>query len=243
MQEKAVQHRIWEKFAVHADQVLQGKGKTNTGGIAKKCFNEPEKFANALGIDKDIVVRLSKILSAFSAREQIDYDKLEQYCLETNKLFYETFPWAQMRPSVHKLLVHGCQIARTFRYSQLYYAEDAIEHWHQLHRKHSITHSRQTSRSLKLKDMASYSIYSTDPVISLFNINHRIQSYKQQFRQQDISQFFINPPMETDNEPEPDNHNESDDSSSDSDEADNEPQPDDHYEADDSSSELDEDDQ
>lgn len=88
------------------DQVLLGKGKTNTGGIAKKCLAEPEKFANALKLELQFVTRISMILSAFGKHNPVEYDKLEKYCLETNELFYR-HSWAEMNPTAYKFLVQG----------------------------------------------------------------------------------------------------------------------------------------
>lgn len=190
-QETLVQQRVWDEFNVLVDQVLQGKGKTNTGGIAKKCLAEPKKFADALGLDVELITRISTILSAFSTHNPVDYDKLEEYCLETNEMFYRLYPWAEMRPTVHKLLVHGCEIARCFPYPQLYYAEDALEHWHQLLRKFYRTHARQSSRLHRITDLMNYSVYLTDPHISLTYVDYRIKTFKHTYRHQDISRFLI----------------------------------------------------
>lgn len=170
--------------------MLQAKGTTDTGGMSKLCFEEPEKFARVLEIDGEFVVRLAKILSAFSSRRAVDYQKLEKYCLETNDLFFERFPNAEMRPSVHKLLVHGCAIARSFEFPQIYYAEDGLEHQHKLNRQNSTQHSRQSSRLNRIKDMATYSLYCTDPIISLSSLDYRLQKFKKPYRYQDISEFF-----------------------------------------------------
>lgn len=77
-------------------------------------------------------VPLSKILSAFSSKQQVDYDALKKYSIETNVHFYKTFPWAQIRPSVHKLLVHGTDIAQKLKYNKIYFEEDSLEGWHKV---------------------------------------------------------------------------------------------------------------
>lgn len=171
--------------------MLQAKGTTDTGGMAKICFNEPVKFARELEIDEEFVVRLAKILSAFSSRKAVDYDKLEVYCHETNDLFFERFPNAELRPSVHKLLIHGCEIARQFKFSQIYYAEDGLEHCHKKNRQNSRNHARQNSRLNRISDMAHYSLFSSDPKISIASLDYRQQKFKKPYRYQDISEFFI----------------------------------------------------
>lgn len=67
-------------------------------------------------------------------------DKLEEFCWSTYCLHYEKYAWARMSPSLHKLLKHGCEIARQFPLPISYYAEDANESWHKLYKKkHEIT--------------------------------------------------------------------------------------------------------
>ena len=83
-----------------------------------------------------------------------------------------------MNPSLHKLLKHGCEIAREFPLPMIYYSEDANESWHKLYRKNMSAHSRQNSRKNRLLDVFNRAVYLTDPMISLILIENRIKFYK-----------------------------------------------------------------
>lgn len=39
---------------MHVDQVLQGTGTTNNENMARACFTDPNKFAEALEIDNKV---------------------------------------------------------------------------------------------------------------------------------------------------------------------------------------------
>lgn len=173
-----VKARLYEAFSIHVDEVVQGCGTTNNGNTARKCFQDPGKFATALELDPDIVKRISFILLAFKQKFFVDLDVLESYCNETYKLIYDTYPWVMVSPTVHKLLRHGPTIARKFPLTMAYYAEDASEKCNKLYRKNAKEHARQTSRKERLQDVFNYNIYLSDPLISLNSIDERMKQEK-----------------------------------------------------------------
>ena len=63
--------------------MLPGYGTTNTGNVARKCFQNSEVFARALGLDENLVKRFANILMAFKMKAYEDLNKLEEYCWET----------------------------------------------------------------------------------------------------------------------------------------------------------------
>ena len=150
---KVVQKNVYEKIGVRVDQVLQGHGTTNTGNIARKCFQYQEAFSKALQINGELVANIAKIILAFKCKQQLRLDTLEQFCWETYCLYYKLYPWARMSPTLHKLLKHGCEISRQLPLPQAYYAEDANESWHKLYRQNMTQHARQNSRENRLMDV------------------------------------------------------------------------------------------
>lgn len=115
------------------------------------------------------------------------------------RFFFERFPFAQMRPSVHKLLVHGCEIAKQFKYPQIYYAEDGLEHSYKLNRNNSSQHARQNSRLNKIIDMADTGIYSTARSYHSTPSNIESRNIDKKNRTINISNFLLLPTsVETD---------------------------------------------
>lgn len=119
---------------MRADQVIQGFGTTNTGNLARTCFAKPQLFAETLEIDEVLVKNVAWILLAFKCKKQLDLEKLEKFCWTTYCRNYTLYPWSRLSPTVHKLLKHGCEIARKFPMPMAYYSEDANESWHKLYR-------------------------------------------------------------------------------------------------------------
>lgn len=143
-----IQKRLYDSFGIRVDQVLQGHGTTNTGNLARKCFDQAEKFANCLGLNKTFIKSILTILSLFKCKMTLDLDLLEKYSWKIDWLHYELYPWALMNPSLHKLFRHGCQIARKFPLPMAYYSEDASESWHKFYRKNMKSHARQVNSHL-----------------------------------------------------------------------------------------------
>ena len=94
--------------------MLQGHTTTNTGNVARRCFAEPTKFAEALEVDSELVSRLSTIILAFKSKQLLDLGKLNEYCQTTYKMYFSLYPWARMSPTIHKILMDGCGVANYF---------------------------------------------------------------------------------------------------------------------------------
>ena len=74
-----VKKKVWDTFHVNCDQVLQGRGTSNTGNVAKRCLAKAEEFAEVLGVNKKLIENFSTILCLFSLkREKIDIDALQK---------------------------------------------------------------------------------------------------------------------------------------------------------------------
>ena len=51
-----VQKKIYEVIGVRVDQILQGHGTSNTGSLARRCFETPELFSEALEIEVKLIL-------------------------------------------------------------------------------------------------------------------------------------------------------------------------------------------
>lgn len=169
---------MFEAFYVRVDFVLMGKGTSNTGNVAKRCLENYEKLAKALELDVTFVKNLYTILLLFGLKEYtVDMAKLRELCESTNELFYTKYEWAKMRPSVHKLLKHGPDIAENFDLPQAYYAEDGTEHLHKILKDAFGLHTCQRDRTTKIGQTFKYGLSNSIPHISLKGIEQR-QTYK-----------------------------------------------------------------
>lgn len=149
-----IKRNVYDLLGVKVDQVLQGHGTTNTGNVARRCFDQPDLFAEALEIDAELVRNIAMILLTFKSKNKIKLKELNEVCQQTYRLHYNKYPWARMNPTMHKLLIHGCQIAEQFPLPIAYFSEDANESWHKLYRENTISHSRQNSRENRILDVS-----------------------------------------------------------------------------------------
>lgn len=157
------------------DQVLQGMGTTNNGNTARRCLEDPHKLAACLGIDEGLVERLYFVLLAYKQKRFVDQQILYNYSIETSKLIFLLYPWCQIPPTVHKLLVHGVQIQQHFSLPLAFYAEDAGESCHKIYRINETHHARQISRKSRLQDVFNYSLYFSDPLLSNIYASNRLK--------------------------------------------------------------------
>lgn len=120
----------------------------------------------------------------------LNLPRLQEFCRKTYKIYYETYPWARMCPTLHKMLIHGCEIASKLPLPVAYFAEDANESWHRLYRKNMISHARQDSREHRLKDVITRALYLSDPKFSLVNIQKRMRMSKHNESSSTIQKFI-----------------------------------------------------
>lgn len=109
----------------------------------------------------------------FKSEQFFDYQKVQQLCNETYQLQYDLYPWARLKPSIHKILKHGCKIAARFPMPIGVYSEDFSEFWHKYLKKNELQHARQDLRSHRLFDRFLRAVYMTDPKLSFVFLEKR----------------------------------------------------------------------
>ncbi|KAL7290927.1 hypothetical protein TKK_0015654 [Trichogramma kaykai] len=195
---KKIQDILYTKIGVKVDLCLQGHGTTNTGNVARRCFENSELFAECLEINSVLVKNLAHILLCFKSKKELDLDKLEKLCIETYWLHYSSYEWSRMNPSTHKLLMHGCQICRQFPLPIAYFSEDSSEAWHKLNRSNLKSGSRQCSREYRLLDTFNKAVYLSDPKISMTHVADRLKFRKNLDAPEEVKEFFIRTPTSQD---------------------------------------------
>lgn len=104
---KRVQRDLKKHLAITVDVVKQGFGTTNTGNTARRFFDEPNKVAKIIGIDRRLVKRFAVILQVLSCDREVNPNAFQNYGLETAKLFVQLYNWKFEPPTVHEVLIHG----------------------------------------------------------------------------------------------------------------------------------------
>lgn len=166
-----VQDKLYEKFGVIVDRVIQGKGTSNTGNVSRRCFDSPEELAAVLELNVQLVKDIALMLKVFKCKQNLTIAAVKQFGNNIHARYIELYPWTRMKPTVHKFLKHGADIASVFPLPIANYSEDAVERMHKKHRKNIIQHARQNSHLNRLLDMVKRSLYESDPIFVMLNFS------------------------------------------------------------------------
>jgi len=165
-QKKAVQQRMKDEFHVRIDQPRAGgAGTSDTGAVARKLLKEPEKLAEVLHLDKEVVKRISVVMNAVCCGEKLDPKKFGAYCEETYEKYLTAYFWYPPCASLHKVLEHAKDVIITLPVSLGKMGEDGAESQNKYLRKDREDNARKTSRVDNLTDMFHRRLEFSDPVI------------------------------------------------------------------------------
>ena len=91
----------------------------------------------------------------FNCDELIDSDKLSTLCKDTYQLIVETFPWASITPTLHKVLAHCSQLIEQFNGGRglKSFSEEGLEACHKYIRRYREQLARKISFEANLKDV------------------------------------------------------------------------------------------
>ena len=133
-------------------------------GNAAKIFFSPEKRDLVLDLYKTetdrersglrtLLQNFNIILRILGSRESIRTQEFGEFCLDTNLLFVDLFPWMEVTPSIHRFLAHGAQIIALNDGKGLGQLSEApLESTHKVLRKVRLNLSRMTCLSDNLDD-------------------------------------------------------------------------------------------
>lgn len=157
---------FYNKLGLVVDQPKQGGGNSNDGNTARKFFENPSLSSEITGVDKELIIRFSNILSVISCGHYIKEDIFKIYCVETAHLAISLYGWYKMSATVHKLLLHGADIIKSLPLPIGQLSEDVIEAGHKEYKILRQCHSRKTSRINTNVDIFNWMLVSSDPIVT-----------------------------------------------------------------------------
>ena len=161
------------------DQPNSGGGTTSTGNIARLYFMDKNQFlfwVNSLITFefheplKIIHTNLSVVLRIYNSDSEINTERLDILCKETYEYIVFNFSWANITPSLHKLLAHCSELIRTCNNSIGIkdFSEEAVEVCCKLIRKYREHLSRKFSFSQNTRDIFIRLLCKSDSVMNTF---------------------------------------------------------------------------
>ena len=163
---KRIQAEFKAKMSLTVDKPKPGYGSSNDGNTARKFFQNPQTSSEITRVDKKLIEKFSIILRVLASGGAINLDNFSKLLEETKNLYVNLYKWYKMPSTVHKVLVHGCEIIDTFSLPIGELSEDALEARHKEVRKHRLSHTRKCSRLATNKDLLLILLLTSDPLIS-----------------------------------------------------------------------------
>ena len=161
-----LQSEFREKMSLVVDAPKAVHGNSNDGNTARRAFLDPDTFASITGVDIDLIRRLKNVLCAVCSGYHLNIEKFHEYCYDTLLLIVQLYSWYAIPPTVHKLLVHGAQVADRLELPIGMYSEEAQESQNKIIRNSRLSHTCKISRLNVMKNQYHYMLIRTDPVIS-----------------------------------------------------------------------------
>lgn len=148
-----IQKLLKSKLNLTVDVVKQSAGTTNTGNVSRAFFSKPKEVSEILGIKEELLERLHTVLQVISQKKEICISEFKHYCLDTAQFCVNNYGWYNMPPSVHKVLIHGCDIMEYFDAPISWFSEEAQESSNKVFRKARSEHSRMFQRAKTNEDI------------------------------------------------------------------------------------------
>ncbi|XP_017484189.1 PREDICTED: uncharacterized protein LOC108372867 [Rhagoletis zephyria] len=111
-------------------------------------------------------MNFSLVLRVLSCGKQIKTQEFSVLLNETRELYLRNYGWYNMPSSVHKVLVHGCDVIKYFDLPIGSLSEEALECSHKNIRKYRLNRSRKTGRLQSNTDLMTRLILSSDPLVA-----------------------------------------------------------------------------
>ena len=163
---KAIQDRFKTELSLLVDQPKVGHGNTNDGNTARRAFENPELFSDITGVNLDVIKDLKTVLIAVCSGYHLHNENFQAFCDKTLELIVRHYDWYVIPPTVHKLLMHGNEIAANLELPIGQYSEEAQETQHKELRYARLFHTCKISRLNVMKNLYHFMLIRTDPAIS-----------------------------------------------------------------------------
>ena len=113
---------------------------------------------------------LSAILRIYNNHREIHTETLDSLCKETYELILTAFPWANITPTLHKLLSHCTELIRDCNdgYGLKEYSEEEVEACNKLIRRSREHFARKNSFTTNVKDVFIRLVGQSDPLLSSY---------------------------------------------------------------------------
>jgi len=161
-----IRKQLREELGLLIDVVKSGFGNTNDGNTARRFFDNIEKVASVTNLDIELLKKFKIVLQVISCGKKVNISKFENHCLQTAKYYVKKYPWSNLTPTLHKLLIHSPVIIQRALLPIGVLSEEAAEATNKVIRKFREEHSRRMDRTRCNLDVIKRLLLMSDPYFS-----------------------------------------------------------------------------
>lgn len=129
-------------------------------------FSDPYTSFIITGVSQELIVKFSVILRVLAREHFINLESFRLLLDDTRILYLNLYGWFYMPSSVHKVLIHGCEIIVSFSLPNGQLSEYALDARHKEVRKNRLNHTRKCSRISSNIDLIKILLLTSEPIIS-----------------------------------------------------------------------------
>ena len=158
--------KFWELTKAQIDFIKPGYGKSTTGQNVKRAMQDPELTAAILDLETKFVNEVNNIAKFLNSLEPVskqDWYNSVDYVFEHYNQNFSRF--ANLSPSVHKIICHGWQMIERLSKPPGFYSEQSQEKLNKKFRDIRDNNSRKMSFGVMLEDIFVYFYVNSDPFI------------------------------------------------------------------------------
>eukprot|EP00732_Lithocolla_globosa_P003891 Lithocolla_globosa_v1_NODE_3318_length_1702_cov_3.186400.p1 type:complete len:339 gc:universal NODE_3318_length_1702_cov_3.186400:599-1615(+) len=152
---KQLQTEFKARLGLFVDFPLPGgAGSTIDGNLARRCFGEPETFAEFTSVSLSLIKRLGVVARTLSCGFQIDSSKFKIFTRRTYELCCtDELKWYPLPASVHCVLLHAWLLVDLFDVPLTYLSEEPGETSNKIYRYILEHHARKDTKAHSLEDL------------------------------------------------------------------------------------------
>ncbi|XP_046809001.1 uncharacterized protein LOC124420405 [Lucilia cuprina] len=187
---KIIQEKFKTQLGLIIDRPKPGMGNYNDGNTARRFFKHYTLTSEITGIDKNLIKNIYTILVVLSSKYTIEKNNFRKFCIETAKLYVSKYPWYNMSPTLHKILIHGPDIVCDSKLPVGILSEEAQEACNKTFKKVRENNARRCGRKENLEDIFNFLIVNSDPIITK---TRKIPKKNKQELPQEVKEFLAIP--------------------------------------------------
>ncbi|KAI8122715.1 hypothetical protein CVS40_6479 [Lucilia cuprina] len=173
---KIIQEKFKTQLGLIIDRPKPGMGNYIDGNTARRFFKN--------------YTLTSEITVVLSSKCTIEKNNFRKFCIETAKLYVSKYPWYNMSPTLHKILIHGPDIVCDSKLPVGILSEEAQEACNKTFKKVRENNARRCGGKENLEDIFNFLIVNSDPIITK---TRKIPKKNKQELPQEVKEFLAIP--------------------------------------------------